>query len=85
MHSPIMTELPPPPPGKTGWPWTEESPQSARTQVFGKNLASENPWPRVSIVTPSYNQGQLPEKAILSQSIFVCRDPLNDSVEVACV
>ena len=36
---------------------------------------------RHAVVQP----GQLPEKAILSQSIFVCRDPLNDSVEVACV
>lgn len=25
MRCPTLTELPLPPPGKTGWPWTEES------------------------------------------------------------
>ena len=60
MHCPILTELPPPPPGKTGWPWTEESPQLPDTMPDGC------PWPRVSIVTPSYNQGQFIDEAISS-------------------
>ena len=59
MRCPTLSELPPPPPGKTGWPfdtaqdrpWTEESPQLPDTMPGGE------PWPRVSIVTPSYNQG----------------------------
>jgi len=60
MRCPTLSELPPPPPGKTGWPWTEESPQLPDTMPDGR------PWPKISIVTPNYNYGQFIEETIRS-------------------
>jgi len=55
-----LVELPPPPRGKTGWPWTEERLQPP-TEALNSRL-----WPRISIVTPSYNQADFIEKTIRS-------------------
>ena len=60
MRCPTLEELPPPPPGKTGWPWTEESPQ------LPDRMPDGSPWPRVTIVTPSLNQGTFIEETIRS-------------------
>lgn len=57
MRTPSLSDLPPPPPGRTGWPWTEESPRLAE---------ADGPWPRISIVTPSYMQAAFIEHTIRS-------------------
>ncbi|NEU06799.1 glycosyltransferase [Flavihumibacter sp. R14] len=54
----LLKELPLPAVSKSGWPWTEETdPEIYKTAVS---------WPKLTIVSPSYNQGEFLEQTIRS-------------------
>jgi cellulose synthase/poly-beta-1,6-N-acetylglucosamine synthase-like glycosyltransferase len=57
----LIAALPPPPPGRTGWPWTEETDPA----VYREPLAA-GAWPAITIVCPSFRQGGFIEETIRS-------------------
>jgi len=56
-HADVAAEPPPPPAEQTGWPWTHQAPPVYEDACD---------WPRITIVTPSYNQGKYIEGTIRS-------------------
>lgn len=60
MTCPNLSKLPPPPPGKKRWPWIENSYDMVSEDVYDTTL------PKISIVTPSFNQHKYIEETIRS-------------------
>lgn len=55
-----LETLPPPPPGRTGWPWTVASSPLAARRPDGSQ------WPRLTVVTPSHDQAEFLEETLRS-------------------
>lgn len=52
-----VTDFPDKKMGKEGWPWDHN---------LEKNVETDSSWPRISVVTPNYNQGSYIEETIRS-------------------
>lgn len=55
-----LQELPPPPSGRAGWPW------DTAAGPLPPTMPDSSPWPRISIVTPSFRQAPFLEETLRS-------------------
>ena len=60
MNAIRLVDLPVPPAGRVGWPWTEESSPSSSVP------SKDREWPRISVITPSFNQARFVEQTLRS-------------------
>src|SRR5436305_15250877 len=58
---PSLGELPAPPEGRTRWPWTRR--EGARPPELPSHRTV---WPRITVITPSFNQAAFLEETIRS-------------------
>src|SRR5574337_804892 len=60
LKSRLLGDLPPPPVGKSGWPWT------VGDAGFMATGGRDGAMPKVTVVNPSFNQGEYIEETIRS-------------------
>ena len=59
-ESPRVEDLPAPTAGRSGWPWT------ASVEPLETSLPDGALWPRISVITTSFNQGAYLEETLRS-------------------